>query len=192
MIKSDNSIIQINISVNNMSNKEILLKEYIKNSKQALILLHDQGFLFLDDDFIWKILIYELEAWDIPTEVLYHNLSTQDIISLIKKYFDKNGLPIETIKLEQNIVPIQSSDELIKARIKFKGDTLVIHKGDKDPFPSNPHAHNYEDNYKLHLGNGRLFRKANNVGKINKKELIALRKIIIQRIPDIVLPALEE
>lgn len=34
---------------------------------------------------------------------------------------------------------------------------MVAHKYDRDTFPSNPHAHNYDRKLKMHLGTGDLY-----------------------------------
>ena len=52
-----------------------------------------------------------------------------------------------------------------------------MHKNDKDRFPSNPHAHQLEDNLKLDLSNGKLFRKRNCVKQLKKKDLLILREL---------------
>jgi len=165
-----------------MTDKEKLLKDYQKNSEDALTLLQGQGLTFLNSCFIWQILIYELEHYDIPTEVLFHNLSSQEITSYIKKYFNDNGLPIINITLDNSVIPKGLNNDLIKAQIKFKGEIWTIHENDKDTFPSQPHAHNYDRQYKLHLGNGKLYRKRNFIRKINSKDLLNLRKIITIKI----------
>ena len=51
----------------------------------------------------------------------------------------------------------------------------VVHKNDPDPFPSDPHAHNYEADLKLHLGNGELYNGSKCVGKIPAKKFKELR-----------------
>jgi hypothetical protein len=171
-----------------MREQQKLLMDYLSNSKVALEKLQDNGFTFLDGSFVWQILIYELGHSDIPTEVLFHNLSSDDIISLVTDYFDKNGLPVKNISTEVSILPDDLYNDLIKAQVKFKGEIWTIHKNDRDTFPSQPHAHNYDRQYKLHLGNGKLFRNKNEVGCINKKDLIRLREKITTHITEIKLP----
>jgi hypothetical protein len=173
-----------------MTDRQKLLNDYRKNSEDALALLQGQDFTFLDSNFLWQVLIYELEHCDIPTMVLFHNLNVQEITSRIKKYFDDNGLPIKNITVDNSILPDELKDELIKAQVKFKGEIWTIHKNDKDTFPSQPHAHNYDRQYKLHLGNGKLYRKKNYCGSITNKDLMNLRQIITQKI-DINLPLCE-
>jgi hypothetical protein len=173
-----------------MTDKEILVIDYLKNSEEALVFVQGQGLTFLDIDFIWQILIYELEHYDNPAEVIFHNLKVKEITSCIIKYFDDNGLPIKNITLDDSIIPEALNSDLIKAKIKFKGETWTIHKNDKDTFPSQPHAHCYDRQYKLHLGNGKLYRKRDFIGKISSKDLLDLRQVIVQKI-NINLPTYE-
>jgi hypothetical protein len=174
-----------------MSEQQKHLMDYLSNSKVALEKLQEKGFTFLDSSFVWQILIYELGYSEIPTEVLFHNLSSEDIISHITEYFEKNGLPVKNITIDSSIIPESLNNDLIKAQIKFKGEIWTIHKNDRDTFPSQPHAHNYNRQYKLHLGNGKLFRNKNEVGNINKKDLITLREKITTQIIEIKLPKYE-
>ncbi len=45
----------------------------------------------------------------------------------------------------------------------------MVHKNDADPLPSSPHAHNYEQCLKMHLGTGDLYQR---------KERVALSKFL--------------
>jgi hypothetical protein len=62
-----------------------------------------------------------------------------------------------------------------KVRFKIKGMVWVIHKYDADPFPSNPHAHQLENNIKLDLSNGNCYRKRKLEYTVSKKELLEVR-----------------
>lgn len=44
-----------------------------------------------------------------------------------------------------------------KVKVKAAGAVWYIHRYDADPFPSNPHAHNAEQNVKLDLSNGKCY-----------------------------------
>ena len=63
-----------------------------------------------------------------------------------------------------------------KVLIKNNGLTWIIHKNDKDPFPSIPHAHCLDQNLKLDLINGRFYRNRKYKGRISKKDLILIRQ----------------
>ena len=56
----------------------------------------------------------------------------------------------------------------------------VIGAGDKDRWPSLPHAHDYENNLKLNLFNGEYFEVGTRSykGKLTKKELARIWKLL--------------
>ena len=76
-----------------------------------------------------------------------------------------------------------------KVRIKNNGLTWIVHKYDKDPFPSIPHAHCLDQNLKLNLINGKYYRNRKYKGKIYKKDLLLIRQkielIYKEKLPDI-------
>jgi hypothetical protein len=63
-----------------------------------------------------------------------------------------------------------------KADVKMKGEKWRLFRYDADPFPSNPHAHNFRQNVKLHLGNGAYYRARRIMGTMRKKDLVYLRE----------------
>jgi hypothetical protein len=80
------------------------------------------------------------------------------------------------IELEEGILPEEIPRLLTEKTVKLKGEIWQIHKNDVDPFPSVPHAHNYDAGITLHLGTGEFFNSNRmSVGKIGKKNLVALR-----------------
>lgn len=174
-----------------MTDRYKLLKSYQLNSAKALDILRTRGHIYLSESLIWQIRIYELEHYDIPTQVLFHNLSIQEIVDIVQNYIDSSGVPVGNITIDHSVIPDDIDDELIKAEIKFQGEIWSIHKSDKDTFPSQPHAHNYDRQYKLHLGTGDLYRKKIKIGSIRKKDFIDLRQLISSKIKDIKLPTLE-
>ncbi|WP_125564038.1 hypothetical protein [Pseudoalteromonas rubra] len=82
---------------------------------------------------------------------------------------------LEAVYLENSAIPVSVERALLEEQVKFKGERWVIHKNDADPFPSSPHAHNYESMLKLHLGNGDLYRRTTKVGTMKKKDFKSLR-----------------
>jgi len=81
----------------------------------------------------------------------------------------------QKVTIDSSIIP---SDLILKykVRIKSKGLIWVIHLNDKDPFPSNPHAHQLDNNLKLDLSNGKCYKSKKFIYKINKKDLLIIRK----------------
>ncbi len=161
-----------------MTEKKQVLLDYLKNAEEALRELNEMGYYFLDDKFVWKVLIYKLNHIEIPSDVLWHRFTKQEIFEQVSDYFNDCGVPVKEIVLDSSVIPNDFPDDLIKARVKFKGEVWTIHKNDKDCFPSNPHAHNYDRQVKLHLGDGTLFRNRIEVGSISKKKLKLIRERI--------------
>jgi hypothetical protein len=123
-------------------------------------------------------------------ELLEQNFSCSDIVSHLTGYDFKKFHPEElaNIIFEETIIPDGTERSLLEAQVKHKGEKWAIYKSDADPFPSNPHAHNYESGLKLHLGNGALYLKKKIVGQLSKKNLKLLRTKISER--NIILPVL--
>lgn len=112
--------------------------------------------------------------------ILSHELSAEQMIELIQNFsFERPEILAETT-FEESIIPEGIPAPLNEQKLKSKGEIWYIHKYDADPFPSNPHAHNSETGYKVHLGTGELFDAQNNPLKqsIRKKDLIALRALV--------------
>lgn len=173
-----------------MSDREKKLLTYLSRAEEAERLLKEKGLHYANGSFIWQILQIEYNLTDIPTEVLFKDLTVSDIVAVIVKHKYLYGEPLGQVEVDKSILLEGLDDSLIKAHLKFKGEIWVIHKNDKDTFPSNPHAHNYESNVKLHLGNGELYRTKELCGQVRKKELIALRDLIKTRLPSLDLPQL--
>jgi hypothetical protein len=91
------------------------------------------------------------------------------------------------LEFSESLIPDSIPISIIKAKVKAKGEIWDVHKNDDDYFPSSPHAHNYEQDLVMHLGNGKLYRKRKYVGKIKKKNLLKIRSLIV----NVELPTLE-
>lgn len=63
-----------------------------------------------------------------------------------------------------------------RVQIKSHGIVWKIHLYDADPFPSQSHAHQIDENIKLDLSNGRCYRVRQYLKTIPRKELIEIRK----------------
>lgn len=106
--------------------------------------------------------------------------TSKDLVKLIKLhgYVSKEPLIIKRVALEGSVIPENVPIYLKKKKYKVKGEVWDVHKNDADPFPSSPHAHNYDQNLVMHLGNGKLYRKRDFVGTAKKKEFLLLRSLI--------------
>ena len=76
----------------------------------------------------------------------------------LEGYVDRAGtfVPIAEVELDEPLI-FKGMFEW-KADVKIKGQRWRVYQNDADPFPSSPHAHNYEQHVKLHLGTGELYR----------------------------------
>lgn len=173
-----------------MREKEKLYFDYLSNSQKAIDKLRQSGYNSIDSSTVWNILAYELEHYDIPTEILFESLTEDKIYEHVKQFFDSSGKSLGRVKFDFSLIPDDLTADLIKGRVKMSGEIWDVHKADKDPFPSNPHAHNLESKYKVDLSNGDLYRKTTKVGNMRRKEFLLLRQLIAKEIKDIVLPQL--
>lgn len=161
--------------------------KYMEEAEKAKIELGTNYNLEVSGPDIWRILAIYFDTSDLTNEIFRKDLESEQIVRIVLGF---NYYPIASIELEESILPKDVATALKKAFVKSNGEVWEIHKNDSDPFPSHPHAHNYENNYKLHLGNGKLYYKMDCIGKISKKNLLNLRAKIQHQVKDLQLPML--
>ena len=162
-------------------------REELKKAQEELELLYDRS--FPEDELYLALAIY-FDLSDMPPNIIFKKLSAIQMIDALKDYDFASRIPIGSIVIERTIIPSGFPRLSQRAIIKVDGELWRIHLYDKDPFPSNPHAHNLETNLKLHLGSGELFQKRKLVGKITKKDLLLIRERINNILKDLALPKL--
>jgi hypothetical protein len=111
--------------------------------------------------------------------LLDQHLTEEGIIEHLREFDFRQSHPevLAEFELEDGILPDDIVRLLTEKTIKVKGEIWRVHKNDADPFPSVPHAHNYEAGIRLHLGNGELFNwDRQRVGNIGEKKLKAVRE----------------
>lgn len=113
-------------------------------------------------------------------EVAEMDLTYDDIKEIYQQSREYKALPVvlATVEIPETIIPEDTERAIIEQQVRHRGEVWVIHRNDADPFPSAPHAHNYEANLRLHLGTGNLYLKKRIVGKIDRKALTAIREQI--------------
>ncbi|MGH7812931.1 MAG: hypothetical protein ACREQI_02890 [Candidatus Binataceae bacterium] len=113
-----------------------------------------------------------------PVDLLEHDWTPEEIVQTLKDFNFSALKPkvLATVGLETSIVPEGTQRRLDETRIKMKGEVWEVHRCDADPFPSAPHAHNYESGHKMHLGTGVLYLEKKIVGKISRQNLIDFRR----------------
>lgn len=132
------------------------------------------------------ILLCDKEKIEDPIYLSDVDFTFEDALILLKD-FDFNIL-LEKVETSTNILPNMFLKNY-KARIKNNNIVWVIHRYDADPFPSNPHAHNIDNNIKLDLSNGQCYQNKKKIHTINKKELLEIRskaeKVYTGKLPSI-------
>ncbi len=128
----------------------------------------------------------EVCSLDDSMELLNMEWTPESIVERLQDYNFKRLHPetVDRVQLDESIIPDGGTRLLTEQRIRQDGEIWVIHKNDADPFPSDPHAHNYQSGHSLHLGNGDLFLRRNLVGRIRRKLLLELRgRIQVESLP---------
>jgi len=100
------------------------------------------------------------------------------IISLLRNFDFRKFHPevLAEFASEVPLIPEDIPRLLTEQTVKVKGEIWRVHKNDADPFPSVPHAHNYESGVVLHLGSGEMFNKnRQSIGSIGCKKLLQVR-----------------
>ena len=165
------------------------LNAYIKTSGEAKESLRGASSIDLSR-FDIQFGLMDVLGIDDEYKLLEQDLSCSDIVKLLKDYDFKKHHPetLTNIVFEESLIPDGTERSLLEVQIKHKGEKWTIYKNDVDPFPSNPHAHNYESGLKLHLGNGDLYLRKKIVNRVSKKKLALLRSKIATR--NIIMPEL--
>jgi hypothetical protein len=152
---------------------------YIEASQEARGVLSTLYALDLTDMDIQTALAETLDIpGNPPLGVLDRNLTVSDIVQLLKSYDFKRLHPdvLAEVIVEEAMIPAHIPRLLTEKTVKIKGEVWRIHKSDADPFPSIPHAHNYETGVVLHLGTGEMYgRDRRLIGKLDCKKLLRLR-----------------
>jgi hypothetical protein len=167
------------------------VESYWKHSKLALGRLRRKGWFTLTEESLWVILQYEYEV-GMPEELFGMRLSTAQIECDVEMHMNRYGAIIGELEIPVSLHPdyLLEADDIEKGRVSVNNTIWIVHKSDSDPHPSNPHAHNYEGNCKIHLGNGTLYRKRNVCGHLSKRDLKEIRDRISKTL-HIELPPLE-
>ncbi len=171
--------------------KEEKFKDYLFQFERSKVILKDQHKLNIGDQELSELLSFHFDFDSLIThsELVRSGISAREIVEIILK--EKKQKVGEVIIYDFEL-PWEVLQSITKAEIKLKGMKWTIHKYDVDPFPSNPHAHNYHENLKLHLGTGEFYRKKQRVNKkMKRKELLRFRSLIEQKIPSVQLPKLK-
>lgn len=162
-----------------MDDFERKLNSYIKEKKIAKTTLSQLKGIEINSMDMQLALCEKLgiESME-PVDLIDKELSSDKMIDLLLEFSFTKPKVIAQIALEESILPEGIPKLLTEKTIKVKGEVWVVHKYDPDPFPSAPHAHNYESGISLHLGTGEFFQKRSSKGFLDCKKLIRIRENI--------------
>ncbi|EPT0833138.1 TPA: hypothetical protein ACV4T5_002692 [Yersinia enterocolitica] len=156
---------------------------------KALLMLKVDSFLSKTEDITAKV----LETQGVTNHLLANGYKDiNDVESLVRilkasDFLNDKKDILEKIVFDGDLIPDNTLVNINKKKYKMKGQVWIIHQNDVDPFPSSPHAHNYDENLVMHLGNGKLFRDRKHISTVKEKEFLKFR----QQVNNVVLPALE-
>src|SRR5688572_4725056 len=83
---------------------------------------------------------------------------------------------------------------IVQKDYRLRGEVWRVHKGDADPYPSNPHAHcidgrRFYQGKKLHLGTGELYDGSHAIGmRYPMSDFLRLCEMIGPKFPHLTLP----
>ena len=111
-------------------------------------------------------------------DLIRQDLTPEKILSILRD-FDFKAAHTEVIaevSMEEDILPDGVLRLLTEAEATVNNQIWRVHKGDADPFPFDPHAHNVETGTKLDLRNGHTYKKRKYFGSIKRNHLLQLRE----------------
>jgi hypothetical protein len=125
-----------------------------------------------------------------PENICKRDLSEADLIRALDGYvFDA---PMIIGEVSDPTIEIPGSISRIYSAInKVDRSVWEILRNDKDPHPSNPHAHNEIEDITMDLSNGKLYHDGEYVSQLRKKDVVNFRNRIAEKYPGMELPALK-
>jgi hypothetical protein len=160
------------------------INRFIATSNEAASALGQDG------TEVRNALVEAMELGD-QIQVMELGLTAAQMIDMLRNYSFEKPQVLGEIELEESIIPEDVPIQLREATAKHAGEIWRVHQNDADPFPSNPHAHCLEQDLKLHLGSGDLYRRKKVVGSITRKNLRALRSKLGSKMPGVSFPPLQ-
>lgn len=164
----------------NVEEAERLLIRYIGAAQQAREVLSQLHGLEIRPFDIQSALSEVLNIPENPPlGILDLGLDSDAIVNHLKDFDFRKFHPeiLSECELTEGVLPEGISLLLNEKTVKVKGEVWRMHQNDADPWPSNPHAHNYQSGIVANLQTGELFdTNRKSVGKLNKKKLARLRE----------------
>ncbi|AMD60901.1 hypothetical protein AWN88_22550 [Agrobacterium tumefaciens] len=155
------------------------INAYINAANGALPILSRKHGRTIESDELQDALCRVLGIDELNSpDLLDHNLTTDKMLELLEDFDFTPVQVLYTVELsdEEGIIPDDATLVMLEKVVRVKGEKWEIHRYDADPWPSNPHAHNYASRLKMHLGTGELFdNNRRSKGKIAAKKLATIR-----------------
>jgi len=167
------------------------LSYYLQEAKKARLALSEILGIEIEAFEFQKALCVCLGIENDPFYILQKPLNKSEMVAIVKDYpFSQSNPEVLCEFIEAPpLIPESVPRVLTERTLRIKGEVWRIHKSDVDPFPSVPHAHNYESGVVLHLGSGEMFdtnRKC--IGSIGAKQLTRIRGLLKEK--EVPLPSL--
>ncbi len=126
-----------------------------------------------------------------PENICKMDLPAQELIRKLEDYpFDA---PVILGEVTDPAIEVPGSIRRIyTALTRVAGTEWEILRNDKNPFPSNPCAHNEVEDITMDLSAGGLFHDGAFVSRLRKKDLVNFRAKIADKYPEIALPPLAD
>lgn len=155
------------------------INAYITASKKVRAILSERHGRTIGSDELQNALCRVLGIDELNSpDLLDHNLTADKMLEMLEDFDFTPVQVLYTVELpdEDGIIADNSTLVLLEKVVRVKGEKWEIHCYDADPWPSNPHAHNYASRLKMHLGTGELFdNNKKPKGKIAAKKLAVIR-----------------
>ncbi|MDB5106431.1 MAG: hypothetical protein JWP91_4120 [Fibrobacteres bacterium] len=126
-----------------------------------------------------------------PEVICRMDLSTEELIRKLEGHaFDS---PAILGQVSDPAIEVPGSIRRVYTALnRISGTDWEILGNDKNPFPSNPCAHNEVEDITMDLAAGGLYHDGEFVHRLRKKELVNFRAKIAEKYPDILLPPMAE
>lgn len=160
------------------------INQFLVATNQAACALGQSG------DEVRNALPIALDVED-QIAVMKMGLAADQMVQALRDYSFIEPTLLCVIEFEESLIPEEVPVNLREATAKHAGEIWRVHLNDADPHPSNPHAHCVEQDLKLHLGSGDLFRRRKKVGRLTEKNFLAVRKKLGDKLPGVRFPPLQ-
>jgi hypothetical protein len=157
-----------------------LLNAFVCDAEAVAHLLARRYGLPIASGHVENALVQQL-GLNASTELLDFQWTQETILSALANYNLQKFFPtlLAEVRFQSSVVPPGVIRRLVEQTVRRHGEVWRIYQNDADPFPSDPHGHNVESGHKLHLGTGELFLKSQPVGRISRKDLLAIRSQLV-------------